>query len=355
MRNIIICIPSLEYGGAERVTTRLANYFSKQNTVTVITVRESKQEYKLNCSINKIVLKSSNSFSRVFKLRSVIKKINPDIVITMFAPMYILVYYAMIGLNIPQIVSERNDPRNYSGSFITRLLYQKILTKADGIVFQTKQAQSYYKQNKIKSSTIIYNPIDHNELPAYFLGTRNKVIVNVGRLHEQKNQKLLIDAMINIHKKIPEYKLIIYGEGNLRNALSNYIEKGGASEYIELAGQSNNVLTLINKASLFVLSSNFEGMPNALIEAMCLGLPVISTNCPCGGPSELIRNNENGILVDVNNEEQLSNAILEVINNPTLCKRISTNALQKRKQLDINTIGLQWLNYCDIVLQGEQR
>ena len=346
MEKIVLCIPSLEYGGAERVTVRLANCFCEKKHVYVITNRICEKEYLLDSKVNRININSENAFVFMKCFRNKMKELNPEFVIVMFAPMYILIYLSMLGLKFTQIVSERNDPKHFAGKKIVKFLYQYFLKKADGIVFQTKEAKEYFLKNDYIANRVIYNPVDVSELPQRYNGKKEKVIVSIGRLHYQKNQKLLIDAFVLIHQEIKDYKLTIYGEGELREELELYINKCNAQDFIELFGNSDDVLNEIKNKALFVLSSDFEGMPNALLEAMCLGLPVISTDCPCGGPSELIINNKNGILVSVGNKEELSNAILYLIKNPIIANKLGDAAYKIRDTLDIKKIAEQWLEFC---------
>lgn len=354
MRKIIIFIPSLEYGGAERVTTRLASSFSNDYEVNIVTLRKADIEYKINNDINRINIENSNYLGIIMEIRQVVKKINPEFVIVMFAPMFPIIYFSLLGLKIPKIVSERNDPSNFSGKDIIKLIYQILLKKSDGIVFQTEQAQKYYFPNGSEKARIIYNPICIDELPELHEGLRKKEVVAIGRLHPQKNHKLLINAFAKIHHKIPDYKLVIYGEGDLRDELTSLKNSKGCSEYINLYGKTNNVLEKIKEASLFVLSSNYEGMPNALLEAMAMGVPVISTDCPCGGPSELITDEINGLLVGVGDEDGLANAILKMLNNHDKANKMALNALNIRSDLSIELISKQWLEFCQHILKGRK-
>lgn len=180
---------------------------------------------------------------------------------------------------------------------------------------------------------------------------RENVIVSVGRLVEQKNQKVLINAFSKIAKKYPEYKLKIFGEGNLREELQKQIDDLNMKDKIYLCGVCDNIKEQLEKAKIFVLPSNYEGMPNALIEAMASGCSVISTDCPCGGPRELIENNKNGILVPVNNEQELSNKIEYLIKNEEKAKIMGENAKKVQEKLNPDNILKQWENYIIKILQ----
>jgi glycosyltransferase involved in cell wall biosynthesis len=219
------------------------------------------------------------------------------------------------------------------------------MSKADGYVFQTEEARSFYKGKYDKKSVIISNPLKIESLPKPYLEERKRNIVTVGRLHPQKNQMLLIQAFEEIKDKYPDYNLIIYGEGVLRKELQEYINDNKLDSRIIMPGNVLNLLSLIKDSGIFILSSDFEGMPNALIEAMALGLPCISTDCPCGGPKSLIENGENGLLFEVGNKNQLINAIEYMINNPDKAKQMSEKAVNIRNTLNANHICEKWYNY----------
>ena len=161
---------------------------------------------------------------------------------------------------------------------------------------------------------------------------RENEIVTVGRLENAKNQKMLIQAFSVITKNFPELVLKIYGEGTLQQELQEEINHLGLADKAFLMGKTSKVAEAIAKARIFVLPSNVEGMPNALIEAMCLGLPVVSTDCPCGGPRALIQEGKNGILVPVGNVHSLVQALMKILKDRDLEERLGNEA---HKILDI--------------------
>ena len=139
-------------------------------------------------------------------------------------------------------------------------------------------------------------------------------------------------------------KLIIYGEGKLRENLEKLIKMKGMEKDIFLPGSQKNVMDLINGSALFVLTSNYEGFPNALLEAMAIGLPVISTNFYTGIAKELIKN-ENGIIVPVNDEQKLAKAIVRIMNDKQLRKIMKKNNVKLCKKFDVNNIASIWIDY----------
>lgn len=345
MKKISIFIPSLEFGGAERVTSYIANYLSGQNyEVSLFTTRTGTKEYVIDKSVHRII---SNNTKEIYNS---LKEFKPDLAIVVFAPQIISLYRVLKKLRIKWITSERNDPNNFAGKRITKACYQYLLTKADGVVFQTSQAQNYYKGKIRGLEKIIYNPLDLTRFPDSQNIDKRKVIINVGRLHPQKNQSLLISAFKSIHEKHPEYKLEIYGEGKLRTALQAQINEMNLSDAIELMGSRPDVLECVESSEIFVLTSDFEGMPNALIEAMALGVPVISTDCPCGGPRELIKDHKNGTLIPVGDEEKLVNSIEELILSAELRDYYSREEVKIRELLNMDKIMHEWEDMIDDIL-----
>ena len=184
-----------------------------------------------------------------------------------------------------------------------------------------------------------------NSPATQYTGEREKIIVTTGRLNKHKNHSLLICAFKRIVAFFPDYRIIIYGEGPERLNDEILIRKLGLQEYVLLPGTTNNVPEKIYKASLYVLTSDFEGMPNSLMEAMALGLPCISTDCPCGGPRELIVSGKNGMLVPVGDEDALANAMKKLLNDERYAIELGKNAMKIREELSMDIICRKWYEY----------
>ena len=210
--------------------------------------------------------------------------------------------------------SERNDPRLEYG-VIAKIMRWFVMKKSDGFIFQTNDAMNYFPEYVQKKSVVIHNPVsvDENKYP---LPTKtDNRIVSVGRLVSQKNHKLLINAYNIIKDLYPETTLEIYGDGGLRNELQEHINNLNLNNRVFLKHSRLDVLDCIYGARLFVLPSLYEGMPNTLMEAMSLGIPVISSDCPCGGPRELIEENKNGYLFKNNDLNDLVNKMKMVLSS----------------------------------------
>lgn len=160
-----------------------------------------------------------------------------------------------------------------------------------------------------------------------------------------KNHEMIIRAFAGLAEEYPDYSLIIYGEGELRPSLLRLAEELGLKERIFLPGSVADVASAIYRASFFVLSSYSEGMPNTLIEAMALGIPSISTDCPCGGPAELIEDGVNGYLIEPGNWKKLQDILQKLMDDPDLAKKVGGNAAKIQEKLNPDRINKMWEDY----------
>ena len=354
MKNLAIVCASLSRGGAERVAVYLSKYMvDKKIDTTIVTAVRKENEYiplegvKRYCLTDKIK-KTNKMFTlyyQIKQMREFLKENDIDTVLIMGVPLCVYAVPACIGTGVKVVVSERNDPRHFAGKSMVKHLSHYLMQKADGYIFQTEEARLFYKKKLGDKGVVIPNPILAENLPEAYEGEREKIIVTAGRLNPQKNQKLLIDAFVEIQKDYPDYKLIIYGEGNLERDLKEYVAYKKMEEKVWFPGNVTNLLERINSATMFVMTSDFEGMPNALIEAMAIGLPCISTDCPCGGPRELIQDGENGRLVSCGNYNELASVMRQILNDESMRNKLSKNALKVKEKLDAKTIGQRWFDY----------
>lgn len=315
---ILFYINAIHDGGAERVMVNLAKYFSDTGyeTILVTSFRDT-WEYKIEGNVKRLTLeenevkqgKIKRNFSRIIKLRDILKKEKPDVAISFMAEPNFRLLVASLGLNVKTIVSVRNDPNKEYAGKIGKFVGKCLLPLADGCVFQTKEAQEWFPERLQRKSTIIFNAVKEE----FFHIERKPVageIITCGRLEAQKNHKLLIDAFAEAIEEHPYARLKIYGEGSLRDVLQEQIDKLGLHDKAFLMGATNDVAKALQTADLFVLSSDYEGMPNALMEAMAAGVPCISTDCPCGGPRELFINELRKKMFACGDVEQLKKLII---------------------------------------------
>lgn len=348
MKKHLFFIGTLQNGGAERVVSILAGKMAEQGmSVEILTYYDMPVFYPVHSDVKiTCVEKETGTKSKGKNFLWVRKyfKENADVVISFLAPFNIYAIACNFGNGIPIIVADRNDPTKIPSNTIVRKMRDFLYRFADGIVVQTKKNQSYFSQQVQKKSEVIYNPINLGENARTALNfSKEKKIVSVGRLMAQKNQKMLFRAFRDVLENYPDYQLVIYGEGPEREELEVCVKELGIENNVFLPGNVTDVHERIKDAQIFVLSSDYEGMPNALIEAMCLGLAVISTKV--SGATDLIIDHENGILTDLNNQEQLKMAMEELIDDPELSKRLAENAVKLNESLELTKIMDQWIDF----------
>ena len=358
---IAFCISSLGKGGAERVVSILANHLSKSNEIIIILNITKNISYKLERNIKVLQLdgeKRKNTILknviRVRKIKKILKEEKPDIIISFLPMPSFKILFANRKTKIPIIISDRNNPEKEYKQIVYKILMKWLYPKANGFVFQTKEQKEFFSDKIQRKSRIIFNPIKEEFLEEQKSKVKDNVIISVGRLIEQKNHKMLINAFSKVAKKHPEYRLRIFGQGKLKEQLQNQINELNMQDKIFLCGISDNIKEQLEKSKIFAFPSNYEGMPNALIEAMAVGLPVIATDCPCGGPRELIQENINGILIPVNDELLMEKAINDLIEDKKFAKKIGDNAIKIKNRLAPEIIVKQWEEYIIDILQERE-
>lgn len=359
---ILFYIGNLRKGGAERVVATLSNKLVEKNEVIIITTTDEKVEYSLDKSIKLFSLKNFDGNKNPLvkniiylkRLKDYIKEIDPDIILGFLPePSYRLLILKPF-IKSPVIISDRNDPKIEYASLKSRTVMKFLYKRADGFVFQTDEARDYFCKKIQDKSIVIANPVDDRFLKTKYVGYKSTEFINVGRLNEQKNQILLIESFKDVIKKYPNYKLLIYGEGSLKNELSMYIKDNKLNNNVKLCGNVDDIENILKDKKGFILSSKYEGMPNALMEAMAVGVPCISTDCPCGGPRELIKNNINGLLVKSNDKNELVSAMYKIIENDKMCKKIAMSAKKNMNNYSCDKIVSKWFEFMKEVYKNEK-
>lgn len=357
---ILFHINSMCKGGAERVASVLIQSMVDDGAELVLaSVSRDESEYDVPASVRRIVLDEIiGDAPRIVKipkryvvLRKVIKDEAPDVVISFCNKANFRASLAMTGVKIPLIVSVRNDPDRDYAPYGT--MVRIMVGRADGCVFQTKAAQRWFPKKLQDKSRIIINPINDKYLGAEVTGEVSEGrIVTVGRISAQKNQMLLLKAMSNLREKYPEVSLEIYGSDfgdGSKAAMERFIDDNHLTDNVRFMGLCDDLETRLQGA-IFVLPSDYEGMPNALMEAMAIGLPVISTDCPCGGPSDLIDDERNGLLISVGDEKELTRALDRLLGDKDKRIALGKEAMKIREYADSATIYRQWKEYIDCVV-----
>lgn len=348
MKKHMFFIGTLNNGGAERVVSILASHMACQGLdVEIVTYYKAAVAYELHPKIKLTAVEeetgTKQTVKNLFWLRNYFRK-NAEVIISFLAPLNMLAIIANLFNGVPIIVADRNDPTKVPFNPHVRKGRDFLYRFADGIVVQTNKNKSYFCKQVQKKSQVIYNPISLGVNAGIALNTeKEKKIVSVGRLMAQKNQKMLLRAFKGVLTRYPNYQLVIYGHGPMKEELEAFSKELEIEKNVLLPGNVSDVHDKIKDAELFVLSSDYEGMPNALIEAMCLGLPCISTKV--SGATDLISDHENGILTELNNQEELEAAMLELIENPTLAQKLAEKAIELNKELEVDKIMNQWIRF----------
>jgi glycosyltransferase involved in cell wall biosynthesis len=244
------------------------------------------------------------------------------------------------------IISQRADPSAVPNWFTK--LRDFLYNFADGYVFQTALAKSHYNKRIQARAVVIQNPVIADNIPTKWVGDKEDIIVNVGRFElKQKRQDILIRAFAKIADKHDHIRLVLYGDGEDKLEIIKNIADCNLDHRIVLAGVTKNIYESIAKAKIFVLSSDYEGIPNALIEAMSVGLPCISTDYSRGGVRDLIRHMENGLLVKRGCVEELADAMDFMLSHPELAETMGQKARSVLVELDPDRIINQWEEYID--------
>lgn len=356
MSKLIVNTGTLSSGGAERVLSILSTPFADEfDEVLYVMWLDAKYPdifYEIDPRVRIVRISkesgSTNILKQILWFRKYVRKQNPSIVLSFMVMVDFTVTMALLGTGIPQVVAERNDPRFFSGSKILRKFINFVYKTKDvkGILMQTQSNKEYFTSKKLYNKTeVIYNPIlmDKSLAGKALKTIKEDLIVSVGRLTKQKSFHHLIEAFSKFHSSHPTYKLCIYGEGEKRVQLQELIEQLSLSDSVLLPGRSNKVMEEICRAKMFVMSSKYEGMSNALLEAMCLGLPCISTKV--SGATDLIQEGVNGFLVDYGDTDAIADKMSELANNPDLCVKIGSEANGKYEQLNVDVIAAQWVEY----------
>lgn len=350
-KKVAIAIPNLGMGGAERVASELANQYVKNGIdVSIILLDDNDIYYQLDDRIKVTFIDYNKEKSTVFrnierirKFRKFVKDNSIDIVISLLTSANFLAILSTRRTNAKVYVSERNDPNSVSKKIkrIRNFLYRF----ADGAIFQTHGAKEYFPNRIQKKSTVIGNPIKEN-LPQWdSVEEHNKTIVTAVRLEKPKNIPMLIEAFNKVKVLHDDYKLIIYGDGMEYDNIKEQITKLNLEEYVLLKGKCNNWHDEAIKSTMFVLSSDHEGMSNSLLEALAMGMPVVSTDHPIGGARAVIDSGKNGFLVPVKDSDSLANAMMKLIESKELQIRFSNEAKKISDEMSVEKISEKWLEY----------
>lgn len=351
---VTIFIEQIHGGGAERVACNLANYLFNQGVdVKILTIDKDNPSYHVEQGVILDYLRKDSEKKRTVLLRriaSVLENFNllKEYIKTNDCDCYVVLLTVPIIMFLllrgfcrcPVIISERADPNRYSS--LKQKLLKLLAKRADDLVFQTPDAAAWYAPYVRTKGHVIPNAVQEDFLNHQNTEKKDKTIISVGRLSAQKNFAMLIKAFSQVAVDFDDYRLLIMGEGPERANLLNLARELGIQHKVSMPGYSTDIKKELEKSYAFVLASDFEGMPNALMEAMAMELPCISTDCPCGGPRMLIEHEKNGLLIPVGNTEQLTQALRQIMENESFANALGRNARIRMESHRPDIIYGQW-------------
>lgn len=366
---LLFMIPRLTYSGAPKIMAWIANQMANKNCeVIIVSMYESTYNQTLNEKVVHIQLNYKQSkywlyrntigmYKVIKKYRQQVKKYKPDLILSFLDS--VSYYYILLNkffLHNKIIASERVDPYSRSG-WRAKICFN-IMNLCNYMVFQTEDAKKYFGIKFENKSCVIPNPVILNDSIVKASKRREKIKLDtninkisfVGRLSiKQKRQDVMINAINELKNRNIKCKLYIYGSGADEKLIKKIIKETKTEDYIILMGKKDNIPEEICDSTCFVLTSDYEGIPNSLIEAMSIGIPSISTNCSPGGAKLLINNNHNGFLVERGNYIEIANKIEWIIKNPKEAKKIGEKGKDILNKFSEENISNMWFNtFCDV-------
>ena len=350
-KRILFFTGGMGRGGAERVITLLSGQYVKNGwkvSIAMVLHNLVSQQIPDEVEVVSLADREGSKLGAVgtcIRIRRYVKQFKPTVIVSFLSPVCVLADIALHNISIPIIMSERIDPFMAKRSKLFSSAVKRAYSHSDLFIAQTQKAKSYFSEEVQRKSMIIPNPVRVETLRKE---NSKKRIVTAGRLTEQKNHKMLIDAFNQVHKKHPEYSLEIYGDGECRGTLAELIRHYGLENSVTLKGAVSDLHCQISDAEIFVLSSDYEGLSNAFLEAMMMGFPVISTNC--AGADEYIKNKENGILIPVGDTDALVDAMLFLIEHDVEREQMGKEARKAVEGLKVENIIDKWTMAIETVI-----
>ncbi len=364
-KHIAFYIGSLHKGGAERVFVNLAEFFLKEGyRVTMVTQYQypEEEEYALPKEVKRVLSELApkeihnsrvvNFLKRVNKLHKIWKNEKPDLVLSCIGKNNFMTIVTTMGTKTKPVVSVVGEAKEEYPNRLMRMLADFLFPFAAGVILQTERSKNFFCRRIQKTAVILPNSLNPDFIKPRYMGEREKRIVTVGRLDANKNHEMMIRAFAAMKEKYPEYTLTIYGEGELRGYLENLTRELGVLEAVFLPGVIPDVAAQIERASLFVLASYSEGVSNALIEALALGLPVIATDVPSGGTVELMADGVNGLVIPTGDRQALEQAMDRILGDAAYADRLGGEAAKLQERLAPERVNRLWQEYFERIMNS---
>ena len=356
MKNILFVSSTLGFGGAEKMIVFVASALSERGyNVAIANLRiNGKPDYErpIPDNITYMVIEGSGvrglrRLKQINGLRRMAKELKADVLVGFNFFPNLMVSAVGKQLGIPSVMSERGNPESTHGKGIVYKLLISLVESCDGGVFQTEGAMAQYGRRLHERGTVIPNPIFVNgDIPCVPFSEREKTVVSFGRLDNyQKRYDVMIDAFCRFAETHPEHILKIYGDGPDGEIIRKWAEDSSAADRIRFMGMTTQPMRDVARDGAFIITSDFEGISNALLEAMAVGLPCVSTDHAPGGARLLITHGENGLIAPVGDAEALAQALSRFADDPVLAERCGENARLVTERFAPERIIDAWENY----------
>lgn len=355
-KTIAFYIGSLRKGGAERVFVNLAKYFQAEGyRVVMVTQYQKEEEYELPDGMERILSdigeekvtasRAVNFFRRLNKLHAIWKEQQPDLVLSCIGKNNFMTVVTTMGTKTRAVVSVVGEAKEEYPSRGMRMLANFLFSRAAGVILQTERSRGFFCRKVGEKAVILPNSLNPAFIRPRYEGEREKRIVSVGRMDANKNHEMQLRAFAGLKDKYPEYTLVIYGDGELRSYIEETAEELGIAKRVFLPGVVQDVAERIGQASLFLLTSYSEGVSNALIEALALGLPVIATDVPSGGTEELMKDGVNGLIIPAGEQAALERAMDRLLGDPAYAQQLGREAARIKERLAPERVNPLWKAY----------
>jgi GalNAc-alpha-(1->4)-GalNAc-alpha-(1->3)-diNAcBac-PP-undecaprenol alpha-1,4-N-acetyl-D-galactosaminyltransferase len=346
---IAFVIGSLTLGGAEKVATLLCNQFSLDNNVAIfLTSIKQKSTYKLSGAVSINYVSETveiNPFRKIRILHRLLMNFNPDVVIAFNDPCTFYASVAVKGLKAKLICSERNSPREYPVNKVFRFLRRIAYNSAFAVVFQTREALSFFSKRIQNKGVVISNPAVVPSIVRAAPSQIKKNVVVIGRLEPQKNIAMAVKAFSLFYKSHADYTLDLYGVGSDEGAIKELCHKLKIDKTVMFHGFCSDIENVLSTAGIYILTSNFEGMPNALIEAITMSVPSVATDCPSGGVRAISFGVSSVVLAPIGNESIFSQKMAEICDNYVNYQNLAKKAaVQYLEEHSVSKIASDWFD-----------
>ena len=354
---IAFILPTFTAGGAERVASLLCNYWVEQGHDVIALTFEGAGDERVYHLDDRVRLRGIDALNRnrglasrvgtnlrrLVRLRAALKGFKPDAIVAFTTEANLVAVWSALGLGVPVVVSERNQPDRPGLGYLTRAVRRLSYPLAAALVVQTEGIAQGMRARFGAPVLVLPNPIrlaSWGGVPRAEQATKR--IVAAGRLVRQKGYDALIASFAALADDHPDWQLVIYGEGADRAALETAARRFSLGDRIALPGVSKDMHAAFAAADLFVLPSRYEGYPNVLLEALASGCAVIATDCP-GGTAEILGGGKYGVLVEPENPAALTTELQRMMSNQALRRQFAAQAREAVSALDVGAVGRRWL------------